>query len=357
MMAKVGIVTFHNSMNHGAVLQAYGLARAIHEMGHDALIVDYLSPSQRRVFYERSLGETIGMLRYPRTFVLEWKKRRSFRGFRRDFLPLTREQYGNVEELRRDPPAVDVLVCGSDQIWNIHTGSTGGFDRAFFLDFGAPSLRRVSYAACVGDTEPFELREKADALLERFDHVSVRDAKSESAVLELTGRRPARVLDPSFLTDYSAIAARRLLKRPYCFAYVFGRTPLIERAIRLIQDEMGLPVVSLNRFSVETTVMYGAGPLEWLSLMRHADYVLTNSFHGTCFALIWQKNFVTLPVRETRQFRLDDLLETAGLETRLVLGTDQLMQAIRTPVDHSRATECIVAARDHSLAYLAQALG
>jgi len=355
-MARVGIVTFHNSPNYGAVLQAYGLGKAVQSLGHDVQIIDYLSPAQKRRYCPDGLRTWVRRMRRPITYSTH---ERRFQQFRQYYLPLSRRAYTSLDGLVANPPQVDVLICGSDQVWNIHTPSCGGFDPVFFLGFPArDGARRVSYAACMGDTQPAELPPAAKHFIERLDHISVRDGKTAAAIFELTGREATHVLDPSCLTDYSPITPSPMERNPYVFLYHYGHTPWLDRCLSLIQKQMNIPVVSVfGRSGARVRHMSTAGPLQWLSLMRHAEFVITNSFHGTCFSLIWRKQFVVLPIGGGRQFRLEGILQIAGLEDRLACDEEQLRAALATSVNHEASELRLGEARERSFSFLQEALG
>lgn len=345
-MAKVGILTFHYSNNYGAVLQAYGLSKALQEMGCDVEVIDY-RPLAARLRYSGHWPKRAKS--FLRVAVSRWR----FHRFRHSYLPLSRT-YLSMEDLEKDPPKVDCMICGSDQVWNV--SSFRGFDPVFFLAFLKDSgPRRVSYAATFGNAEYLGLRrQNICELLSRFDHLSVRDLKSQRMVRDLTGRSAEHVLDPSFLADYGPITPPPVINPPYILMNCFGGTDLSKTAVQMFCHHFDIPIVSVGR-RVKGTKAVNAGPLQWLSLMRHADFICTNSFHGTCFSLINGKQFVMLP-NPGAMSRLEDLLETAGLQNRLVCDSRELEKALGSRIDYAAALSCINEARERSSAYLRHAL-
>lgn len=329
------------------MLQAYGLSQAIARLGHEVQVIDY-RPAAVRAYREGPLP------RNPRKLFREALRRWRIRDFRSAYLPLTRP-YLTLEELRADPPQADVVVCGSDQVWNT-TSPVRGFDPAFFLDFlPEHGPRRVSYAATFGaglELGPHKLQ--IGSMLARFDHISLRDAPSQALLHELIGRDSTHVLDPSFLTDYGSITPPPLFKQPYILAYCFRKTALARQAIEALQRHCQLPVISIKTNFAGAQTVY-PGPLQWLSLMRHAQFVCTDSFHGTCFSLINRKPFVTLPY-EGGMTRLEDLLQTAGLPERLVRQGAELACAIERPIAYEMVGPRLEEARKRSLTFLQDAL-
>jgi hypothetical protein len=346
-MARVGILTFHYANNYGAVLQAYGLSQAIAAMGHSVEIIDYRPLAARRAYG-----------RWPRdprkvvpSAVLRW---RSYR-FRRCYLPLSQRPYLAPEELRIYPPKVEFVICGSDQVWN--TASYRGFDPTFFLQFLDGALtRRVSYAATFGYADDLGThRQEISTLLSRFDHLSVRDVRSQDMVRALTGRTAEHVLDPSMLTDYGPITPARMVNGPYVVVYCLSNNELFKAAVRTVQRRLGMPVVSINMPFKDARVLRSGGPLQWLSLMQHADFVCTNSFHGVCFSLKNRKEFLVLPTHRG-QSRLEDILRTAGLSDRLVHSQEELDEAMQCAVDYGTAATRLTEAGDRSVEFLREAL-
>jgi hypothetical protein len=345
-MSKVGVLTFHYSDNNGAVLQAYGLSKALQEMGHDVEIVDY-RPLAARLRYSGHWPK------HAKSFLRVAYKRWKFHRFRHSYLPLSRT-YLSLTDLEKAPPEADYFVCGSDQVWNI--ASFRGFDPAFFLAFLKDSgPRRVSYAATFGNAEDLGgYRRSIGELLSRFDHLSVRDLKSQRMVRDLVDRFAEHVLDPSFLADYGPITPPPVIKPPYVLMNYFGRTELSADAVRVLRNHFKIPIVSIGR-KVHGTTAVNTGPVQWLSLMRHADFVCTNSFHGTCFSLINRKPFVMLP-NQGAMSRLEDILQTAGLADRLVCDSRGLEKALGSQIDYSAVSLRINEARERSFAYLRHAL-
>ncbi len=348
-MAKINILTFHFSNNLGAMLQAYGLAQAVKAMGHDVQIIDY-RPWTIRKACERPLWR----YRHPVRLIREVLFRHRIRNFRKTYLPLTRT-YLDLEELRRSPPQADCIIVGSDQVWNI-SSPIRGFDPTFFLEFlGSGGPRRVSYAASVGNgTELGEHRKQISDLLSRFDHISVRDVTSQKLVQLLVERRVEHVLDPSFLIDYDAITPPPIVKPPYILAYCFRRNELSSLALRSLRERLGLPVVSIN-LEFDQARRVDPGPLQWLSLMKYASFICTDSFHGTCFSLINKTQFVTLEFKGGMT-RLEDLLQTSTIPERLVSNRSQLEYALSAPIDFHTVSSAIAKARESSLSFLRDAL-
>lgn len=185
MAPRVGILTFHAANSCGAVLQAYALCRTLEELGCSPCVIDYrptFISSRPTPLRRRPLGIVKKVLRKLRqgelAETLKGRLRsRRYESFRRDFLPTTDRAYWSIEELRADPPDVDVCVCGSDQIWNLNLlGERLDLDPTFFLDFAPPGVRRVAYAPSMGGVAfPEDVRGEIAALLQKFSALSGRE--------------------------------------------------------------------------------------------------------------------------------------------------------------------------------------
>jgi hypothetical protein len=356
-MAKVSILTFQYSYTYGAVLQAYGLSKAVEKMGHEVRMIDYRPLAARRHYEDYWPRHPKRLPRALYSHSRSFFFRRRFNRFRKRYLPLTKT-YLTVEDLEQSPPLADYIVCGSDQIWNV--SSFRGFDAAFFLSFlREPIPQRVSYAATFGDAEDLGgNKQYICSLLKDFDHISVRDERSQRMIQDLIGRTAMHVLDPCFLIDYSTITPPPILKPPYILVYCYSKNDLSTYAVQCIHRELHIPVISIHASfeDFDDGDILHSGPLEWLSLMQHASFVCTDSFHGTCFAIKNGKQFITV-AKETGMSRIEDILQTAGLSHRIIWNDEQLGTAIEEPIEYDAVSSRIEGARKRSLSFLHSALG
>jgi hypothetical protein len=351
MPKRVGTLTFHQADNHGAVLQAYALVAAIRELGHDPRVIDYRPLAARRIYNRFGLRSGIPV----QTLVRRWK----FRRFRQRYLPVTSRRYLTPEALRANPPDVDCVICGSDQIWNVY--SYRSYDPAFFVDFVAdPKVRKASYAACMGWADDFGPHsEEIRGLLDRFDRLSVRNIHTQQRVRELTGRTPVRVLDPTFLANFDEITPPSRETEPYIFVYCLQRSEVFDKSVALVSESMRLPVISIGMPFQNARTLYAAGPLQWLTLIRNAKFVITNSFHGTCFSIFNRTDFLTLWLNESKSRRHRDILDWFGLPQRLIVDSASL-DAVREKglrIDFAEVDNRVATAREESWQFLSETLG
>jgi polysaccharide pyruvyl transferase WcaK-like protein len=347
---RVGILTLHCGGNYGAVLQAWALARAVAEAGHDVEVVDYRTQTGVAHYRRERLPFNPATRRSQPLFgahaLKAWKNDR----FIERHTPLSPHSFRSPSELVRYARRYDVAVAGSDQIWDLTTER--GLETCFFLDWADPATTaRISYGPSVGPTK--ELGPHADALvplLSGMDATSVRDDGSVALVTAATGRIPEKVLDPTFLVDPGDVLRRPRRRRPYLALYGYVRDPAVLAQIRRVADARGLDVVSLGfRNPVARRSRIGLGPDEWLGELAGAEYVVTSFYHGLVFALRFSRPFTALP-KEGKAHKVNDLLRIAGLEERTRIEDDA------APIDWERVQGVLGDEAERSRRYLVSAL-
>jgi hypothetical protein len=173
-------------------------------------------------------------------------------------------------------------------------------------------------------------------------------------IYELTGRVAEHVLDPTFLTDYESNNPMQH-KNPYIFVYCMARTDFFARIVRMLRQRFKMTIISANTWFDDAKVIRSAGPLEWISLIRHSEFVCTNSFHGICLSLIGKKQFVASP-NPVGQSRLEDILQTVDLLDRLVRDEAELENCLANAIQYDVVSARLDKARRHSEAFLREAL-
>ncbi|NLI20047.1 MAG: polysaccharide pyruvyl transferase family protein [Clostridiales bacterium] len=348
---RILIVTVYNSANCGSFLQAYSLYRVLETLGGQP------------VFLERALRHTAAALpnrlrellakclklRFASACLL-WRRYRRYRLAQRVF-PTVRET---------DPAfaGIDCVVLGSDTVWNF---ASPYFHRKVdtYLGTRFAGRRRVSYAASAANT-PYAVFREDPAIgegLRALDAVSVRDAYTQTIVEELTGRPAPVVCDPTLLTDRAALDALAppIPERGYILLYLFGRVPPeLRRRLTELRRDTGRRLISFgeSRLWCDRSVPYD--PHTFIAYMRNADFVATNTYHGTLFAILYERNFADYGGRKRK---IADLLEACALTGTLASPGDPLADAFRRPPDFAAARSAIAQTRARSLAYLKAALG
>lgn len=311
MSKKVATITFHWATNYGGVLQAYALQRALEKLGADTEIIDFVP---RRVRFMIVLDNLRG-LRFG-----EFKKERSIRAFRREYLKLSKRHYPTARSLYKAAGDYAAVIAGSDQIWNYSFITSYGKRPmlSYFLDFAGESVLRFSYAASFGaDKMPQDYEGMVLPLLNRFRAVSVREDTGK-AIMEGMGIKAQLVCDPTALLDEADLAAPAKpvpVSGPYVYSYVIQKGQRTAYEIeRIAAEETGLPVY-------RTRSEDGVG--EWLGGIRGAELVVTNSFHGVMLSLVFGRPFIAVPVEgKNMNARIEHVLRETGLSERILSSAD-----------------------------------
>lgn len=350
MGKKIGILTFHYAHNYGAVLQAFALKTKLEQMGYEVQILNYQNKYIARLyrrglhidFWKRDImpnrwGRILRLIKEQRYGKTEWHGQwQTFEDFIHKVLT---GQKGTEISLLKDLEKADcdVFVLGSDQIWAREL--THGLDPAYFGRF-APGKKKISYAASVpnGDIPDAE-KPLFKEYLSNLTHISVREENLAKALRMLLDREVTTVIDPTLLLereDYEAILSEKpIVKMPYIFVYYVVESPALTKLARQAAKRTGYQLVELHyhrtreldreREETKRTVIadyvYTAGPGEFLTYIRDAQMVLTNSFHGTVFAVMFQKNFYSV---YEKNGRIQNLLSFLGLEDRHITEEEQI---------------------------------
>ena len=331
---KINIITCHDVYNLGASLQAFALQKYLGNCGHEVQTIDYKPDYLSHQYdlwsvskkYNKSIVRILYLMAKLPGRILSLKRKRIFDDFTFHYLKLTARYHSN-EELKRNPPQADVYIAGSDQIWN--TLFPNGKDPAFYLDFVPEGKRCISYAASFATPSISSVYVSfVTKMLARLDAVSVRE-KSALPLLNSLGRGDGvAVCDPVFLlsSDFWISLLSPIKSRPYVLVYDFEHSARIRQCAQFIAEQKGLDIISVGPFPEKYAKknFVNVGPLEFINLIQHSAYFISNSFHGTAFSLIFRKNFFVVNREEGINERMKSLLKDLGLEERLVSGIQRL---------------------------------
>lgn len=387
--ADIGIITFQAAWNCGAVLQCAALKKVLERMGHNVCVIDYVPDYQRKKYQKYpnpftaalneihkqknssviNKGKTAAkavvktLLNYiPGSSHLTRKEK--FDSFSRAHLNKTRT-YTSLKDLQDHPPKCKVYVSGSDQVWN--PSLTNGIDGAYYCDFGGQDIKRVGYAISACELDVQADHDKLKPMVSRFDHLALREVEMQSQIEGIYGKDVNICVDPTLLMgaeDYKEFEANCESEKPYILVYAFAAEKSRARLFKLIrqvQDRYHLPVKVIygpNKWPMEVELVQPRNcpsPGEFLSSIKNAAFVVTDSFHATVFSILYQRPFYTMTVAG-RGSRVAEMLEKLGLKSRLVTPETNLDELIDESIDHDLVNEKLSALRKASLAYLADAV-
>lgn len=320
---KIGILTFHRVYNYGATLQAVALRLKLEEAGHQVSYIDYFPEYHRRtyrVFEVKSLkGKGLKAKIYG--LYVKCRNRRGKKARKKAYDPFIQEHIvpyckaGAGEHY-------DVIVYGSDQIWRKGSGNGKGawFNPVYFGDNEYDAERHVSYAASMGtvdvdDSERAFLRRT----LGKFGAVGVREKGLFDILKPLNLPHLHFTIDPTMLLkaeEWDAVlGTRRLIAEPYLLYYRL-RDSFSDEDVRSFSKKKGCREVRVCSFDRASDSSCHPDPAEFVSLIKYADYVLTSSFHGLAFSLLYRKE-VFVSISSNTQ-RLQGLLKMLGMEERFI---------------------------------------
>ncbi|MDI9241547.1 polysaccharide pyruvyl transferase family protein [Fusibacillus kribbianus] len=343
---RIGIMSMQRITNYGSFLQAYGLKQVVEELsGKEGTVefVDYQpeapvahvkeSVSKRRCLVARVINMMSSSYRKYRNEQL--KIGSTFTEFcnayQQKFLPTL-----GVSDKRNYSPKLDLLIIGSDEVFNCtQPESTVGYSRQLFgKDHNARKL--ISYAASFGSTtleklEQYSIKQEVGELLGKFDALSVRDQNSSLIVDELCHRTPEKHIDPVLLYNFPEVDKIEVKLKDYLIVYAYAdRIQEHEAvAIRKFAEQKQKKIITLGFWMPWADEYVIASPLEVLAYIKHADYVVTDTFHGTIFSIKYQIPFATI-IRKSNQEKLGDLLDTFELQSRQVYNVEDIGKILET---------------------------
>lgn len=352
---KLGLLTFHDAANYGAVLQAYALQAFLENAGFDCEYLNYRNECRRHMydmgFHIRSnlrRGRLPAALKYALGIPFMEARKRRFAEFRKAKLHVGAEECRSRNDLKRSLDRYDKFIVGSDQVWN---PDNNGSDTAFMLDFVPERNRKISYASSFGlDAVPARLRSAYAGSLSEIGRISVRERAGCRLVKELTGRDVPMVADPVFLpgrAHWEALAGEAPEGAPpFVFTYTNkkGQTESFFRETGFSPKGMELHKLSSQTspgdfLDPKVKVSYSMSPFEFLRSVRDAEFVLTASFHCLAFAVIFNKPFACVLTGDAgKDERLAGLLAELGLENR-VFHSGMTLEEVSAPIDYGRVND------------------
>jgi hypothetical protein len=368
---KVGILTYHFSDNYGALFQAYALRQWFIQNGHDAVFVNY-HPDYVEGGGEFNWRKPISKTNLKILFlkVMGWKERtlgnraqkHGFEYFRRVELGVQEERYNDAKDLNEAKLNYDLLVCGSDQIWK--PSDHYGVDPVYFLNFNTENkTKRISYAPSFGkDFLDEKYKEDVAKLIKKIDAVSVREESGRKVISDITGIEAACVPDPTFLIDdYTQIIKPYPLKSDkHVFCYALRSRESIGEVAEEISARLGCELVSPHNphrrwREIGNTVF--PCPSQWLYLLKSAEFVVTNSFHGAALSIILNKPFVIVGLqgkKEEFNARVKNLLNLVELDCRFVQHVDEhtVDDVLNSSIDWHAVNQRIAHLRNAGQSYL-----
>ncbi len=367
---NIGIMSMQRVINYGSYLQAYGLKSVLESMGHQVQFVDYKTESSLvqdssslRVKHWNKAANALKMLspRYRQWRRDQIRSNQTCTEFHNIFLSSYLPVLG-VTEQRNERPELDALVIGSDEVFNCtQANDMVGYSRELFgADNRADKL--ISYAASFGSTtleklQKYGIQGEVAGYLSAFDGLSLRDQNSLNIVHTLCGIQGSYHIDPVLLYDFPEVESISVDLKDYIIVYAYAGRIQGEEAetIRKFAREKHKKLISLGYWQTFCDDYIPASPLEVLAYIRNADYVITDTFHGSVFSIKYQKKFGTI-VRSSNRQKLLDLLNQFDLDSHQITQLEQLPAIVEQKIDQPHVLELIHQKQALAMQYLHEQL-
>ncbi len=343
---KIATLTYQRHDNYGAMLQCYALQKKIEETGVEAEVIDYICEVSGNPYGLTAL-KAKGIKRYITGIIgaiTRLPRIKSFEKFRKLIKMSKTVTKNDISQLGA---CYDGYIVGSDNVWN---SDITGLDENYFLSFVADNRKKTSFAASFGNSKiKDEHRTRYKKLLSDFTILTSREETGANLIRDLTGKEAEAVCDPSLLLtleEWDALAIDTPEKEPYLLAYQMVPSRTFVNFVKKVAKKKSLKVIYIPfPYSfIECKIKLRIGPLEWLGLFKKAEYVITDSFHGCVFSVIFKKQFV-VRISQLGE-RIENLLETLTLKNRIVTNPDEVF--IQENIDYSKIEPFLELYRERS---------
>lgn len=387
-LEKIGIVSCYFQKNYGSMLQAYATQKYFDKLNIQNEMINISGISKeialsKMKFYFRNITDQ-GMFRAKMNSVKHSLRRkfkkgtfgkqidirnRMFENFCNKYYKIS-SSYSSKDELSRACKDYSAIVVGSDQLW-----TPANIDADYYtLTFVPDNIPKISYATSFGvSVLPKYQREKAKKFLKRIDYISVRELSGQKIVEQLANRKCEVVCDPTLLFTaeqwMDIQKSERIINDRYIFCYFLGNNPEQREFVKRFKVATGFKIVALQHIDeyiksdcdFADIAPYNIGPGEFINLIRNAEYIFTDSFHGSVFSILYGKLFFTFRRFEksnsaSTNTRLDTLLNRLGLKKRLLKSNEDIFKSINSKIDYDKVNEELEAFRNESKQFISNAL-
>lgn len=377
--------------NYGTVLQALATLKVVQNLGYDARLISYrrkytpiyILKQIPRIFdyssikgYRRNQERKKNLKRSEKFRYNMSLKSLRFREFRENYFDTQLiDVYYGYKELSTQSNNYSAFIVGSDQLW-LPAGLKTNF---YNLNFVKDAINKISYSTSFGVSSiPHNQIKETRKYLERINFLSVREAAGAKIVKDLTGRDAYVACDPVMLfprEDWEKLLENvsmppEINEKSYVLTYYLGGSAIARSIAKQIADQYGLMLVPIkfveDYYSIDEDYgdvsPFGLTPLQFVKLIKNAQYIFTDSFHGTAFSIIFEKQFISTyrfdsKDRLSKNSRIDNILSKFDLSNRLYTSAKDIFQLIRNEIDYSIVNLKREEWRNESLDFLKKALG
>lgn len=368
----IGIITHRGNYNYGGLLQALALQRWLSSLG---FFVEIINLDKMQLTGSKLGRITRALLTPTKTFKRLLKRKseqqppKSFMQIFMDFKESTKMRYSSEVQsntIGEISKKYDAIIVGSDQVWCYKYARP----LIFFIQWKpAYNGRMLSYAACSPDMDiPWYNKGIIRKQLMQFNEISVRDVNTQQWVQTICDRKPLVVADPTLLYDFEDVVGLNKINEPYILAYCLGseicggHDTVIKEirkrygAIKVIGIAIPNKSKEVEKFADE--VISDASPKDWLTLIKYATFVYTDSFHGCMFSLKFEKQFIAYYAQQSRASRLIDIRDRYSLEYAIVSSVSELheKECLQNGINYKKTNPLIQEHIDLSKQFLINSL-
>lgn len=362
---KIAILSMQRVINYGSFLQAYSLKRILENRGHTVTFIDIKDKNGSVNCFKDYKDK--GFMYYVKMMYRKIFHTSAYcAAFKREHLFHTKlfKELGLSEKYDSfDKQEFDLCIIGSDEVFNCCQDAPWEGSMHLFGE-GINAKKIISYAASFGHTTITDIQEKniydfVKNCLRKLDAISVRDKNSAEIVEEMTGKAPLINIDPVFLSTYKERIPTNIKDKNYILIYGYDERICEQEIITVVkkfakQHNKKIIALGMAQSWCDSTIV--PDPFELLAYFENADYIVTDTFHGTVFSIKYQKQFVTI-IRESNQEKLLDLLETFDLRSREVFNYDDIPKVLLDVYNKETVRKQIQEKKNVALGYLEKFLG
>lgn len=372
---KIGILTHQLSGNYGGILQNFAMQKVLQNLGHIPVTIDYIKDIPWGIKILSIIKRTIlKLLKKSKLPIRGWTTKaeeriiyKNTREFVEKYIKTTKQV--DISNIGKFDAAFDAVIIGSDQVWRY------AYMKQHILHFFGKSLGNttsiISYASSFGTDSwemPNDVTEQCQKLIQKFSAVSVRESSGVHLCAQYLDVKAQHVLDPTMLIskdEYMGLLNRHDKKSKGIVTYILDQTPEKNKVISYISEYMGHQISSIatpltyeNAGSNQITKCIVPPIEDWLSGILNADFVVTDSFHGTAFSIIFNKPFIVIGNVSRGLSRQISILEKLGLEDRLItkFDLDSILTIMKTSIDWDKINAILDREKEASIKFIVNGL-
>ncbi|MCF7630678.1 polysaccharide pyruvyl transferase family protein [[Ruminococcus] lactaris] len=333
---KIGLITIHRVLNYGTAWQVYSTVQILKKYCKDVTVIDYI-PNRLKIaktkdflfevnpIYRNSWKKIPYLALKIPTRILE---KRGFDRFISKRIPLTKKKFFDVDDLKEIRNDFDIFVTGSDQVWNYEEELQSTIDKAYLLGFFecGEQNKKIAFSASFGrNSFNDKIMRDIEPYIRDYSAISVREESGLDILSQIGYKNAVHSLDPTLILgkdNLIDLASKKLVKGKYVLIYALSPNPLVDKMAQFVAKEKGLKIIklcnTLEKKSYIDKYFRFRRPEDFLSLFYNADYIVTNSFHGTAFSVNFEKQFSVIAA-DKFETRMVDFLKSVKLEKRLIV--------------------------------------